>query len=226
MRFLNVSNTGIIKYAPNVFKAVIFDVAGVLTEGLGAILLEAAAEIEGDLDQLAEALIPVFMGEGDSDVAGHKLERGEITLDFFLSSLGEVEKEAWSILHPDSKKFFGDSLRPKPEMHDFVAEIQKAGFKTGLISNNIKEWQPAWDKVIPARDLFDATIFSSEVGCRKPNSEIFNIALHKLDVEPQEAIFLDDFPAMAQGARDAGMYAIDVHDHGIAIQETRALIQI
>ncbi len=208
------------------FKAVIFDVAGVLTEGLGAILLEAAAEIEGDLDQLAEALIPVFMGEGDSDVAGHKLERGEITLDFFLSSLGEVEKEAWSILHPDSKKFFGDSLRPKPEMHDFVAEIQKAGFKTGLISNNIKEWQPAWDKVIPARDLFDATIFSSEVGCRKPNSEIFNIALHKLDVEPQEAIFLDDFPAMAQGARDAGMYAIDVHDHGIAIQETRALIQI
>ena len=208
------------------FKAVIFDVAGVLTEGLGAILLEAAAEIEGDLDQLAEALIPVFMGEGDSDVAGHKLERGEITLDFFLSSLGEVEKEAWSILHPDSKKFFGDSLRPKPEMHDFVAEIQKAGFKTGLISNNIKEWQPAWDKVIPARDLFDATIFSSEVGCRKPNSEIFNIALHELDVEPQEAIFLDDFPAMAQGARDAGMYAIDVHDHGIAIQETRALIQI
>ena len=54
------------------FKAVIFDVAGVLTEGLGAILLEAAAGIEGDLDQLAEALIPVFMGEGDSDVAGHR----------------------------------------------------------------------------------------------------------------------------------------------------------
>ena len=73
------------------FKAVIFDVAGVLTEGLGAILLEAAAGIEGDLDQLAEALIPVFMGEGDSDVAGHRLERGEITLDFFLSSLGNVE---------------------------------------------------------------------------------------------------------------------------------------
>ena len=36
------------------FKAVIFDVAGVLTEGLGAILLEAAAGIEGDLDQLAD----------------------------------------------------------------------------------------------------------------------------------------------------------------------------
>ena len=134
------------------------------------------------------------MGEGDSDVAGHRLERGEITLDFFLSSLGDVEKEAWAILHPDSKKFFGDSLQPKPEMHDFVTEIKKGGFKTGLISNNVKEWQPAWDKVIPTRDLFDATIFSSEVGCRKPNSEIFNIALHELDVQPHEAIFLDDFP--------------------------------
>ena len=112
------------------FKAVIFDVAGVLTEGIGAILLEAAAEIEGDLDQLAEALIPVFMGEGDSDVAGHRLDRGEITLDFFLSSLGEVEREAWTILHPRSEKFFGDNLQPKPEMHDFVAKIKQAGFKT------------------------------------------------------------------------------------------------
>ena len=166
------------------------------------------------------------MGEGDSDVAGHRLERGEITLDFFLSSLGDVEKEARAILHPDSKKFFGDSLQPKPEMHDFVTEIKKGGFKTGLISNNVKEWQPAWDKVIPTRDLFDATIFSSEVGCRKPNSEIFNIALHELDVQPHEAIFLDDFPTMAQGARDAGLHAIDVHDHGLAIQETRALLQI
>ena len=74
------------------FKAVIFDVAGVLTEGLGAILLEAAAGIEGDLDQLAEALIPVFMGEGDSDVAGHRLERGEITLGF-LSIISRRRRE-------------------------------------------------------------------------------------------------------------------------------------
>ena len=95
-----------------------------------------------------------------------------------------------------------------------------------MISNNGKEWQPAWDKVIPTRDLFDATIFSSEVGCRKPSSEIFNIALRELDVQPHEAIFLDDFPAMAQGARDAGLNAINVHDHGLAIQETRALLQI
>jgi len=93
-----------------VFKAVIFDVAGVLTESIGQILLEAAVGIEGDLEKLAEALIPVFMGEGDTDVAGHRLERGEITLDFFLASLGEVEKEAWTILHPDSGNFFGDNL--------------------------------------------------------------------------------------------------------------------
>ena len=208
------------------FKAVIFDVAGVLTEGIGAILLEAAAEIEGDLDQLAEALIPVFMGEGDSDVAGHRLERGEITLDFFLSSLGEVEREAWTILHPSSEKFFGDNLQPKPEMHDFVAKIKQAGFKTGLISNNVKEWQPAWDKVIPERELFDVTIFSSEVGCRKPSPEIFNIALRELDITPQEAIFLDDFPAMAQGAREIGIHAIDVHDHSLAVEETRTLLQM
>ncbi len=208
------------------FKAVIFDVAGVLTESIGQILLEAAVGIEGDLEKLAEALIPVFMGEGDTDVAGHRLERGEITLDFFLASLGEVEKEAWTILHPDSGSFFGDNLQPKPEMHDFVAELNEAGFKTGIVSNNVKEWQPAWDKVTPPRELFNATIFSSEVGHRKPAPEIFHVALAKLEVSPEEAIFLDDFLAMAEGAKAVGIHAIHVADHEQAIAETRNLLQI
>ncbi len=208
------------------FKAVIFDVAGVLTEGIGRILLEAAAGIEGDLEKLADALIPVFMGGGDTDSAGHKLERGEITLDYFLSSLGSVEKEAWTILHPDSDDFFGDNLQPMPQMHDFVSELKEAGFKTGIISNNVKEWQLAWDKVIPSRDLFDATIFSSEVGHRKPNPEIFQVALKGLDVSPEEAIFLDDFPAMAEGASAVGIHGIYVENHENAIAETRDLLQI
>lgn len=208
------------------FKAVIFDVAGVLTEGIGRILLEAAAGIEGDLEKLADALIPVFMGGGDTDSTGHKLERGEITLNSFLSSLGSVEKEAWTILHPDSGDFFGDKLQPQPIMHDFVAEVKEAGFKTGIISNNVKEWQPAWDKVIPSSHLFDATIFSSEVGHRKPNPEIFEIALQSLDVSPQETIFLDDFPAMTEGAKATGIHGIYVEDHQKAILETRDLLQI
>lgn len=208
------------------FKAVIFDVAGVLTEGIGRILLEAAAGIEGDLEKLADALIPVFMGGGDTDSAGHKLERGEITLDYFLSSLGSVEKEAWTILHPDSDTFFGDNLQPMPQMHDFVAELKEAGFKTGIVSNNVKEWQLAWDKVIPSRDLFDTTIFSSEVGHRKPNPEIFQVALKGLDVSPEEAIFLDDFPAMAEGASAIGIHGIYVENHENAIAETRNLLQI
>jgi epoxide hydrolase-like predicted phosphatase len=209
-----------------VFKAVIFDVAGVLTESIGQVLLEAAIGIDGDIEKLAEALIPVFMGEGDTDSAGHQLERGEITLNYFLSSLGPVEKDAWTILHPDSDDFFGDNLQPKPEMHNFVAELKKAGLKTGIVSNNVKEWQKAWDAVIPSNELFHTTIFSSEVGHRKPNPEIFRIALEKLDVSPEETIFLDDFPAMAEGARAVGIQAIYVEDHEQAIAQTRDLLQI
>ena len=66
-----------IGYSPKVVKAVLFDVAGVLTESYGHIILETAVAIDANIDLLAEALIPVFLGEEDTDEMGHKLERGE-----------------------------------------------------------------------------------------------------------------------------------------------------
>ena len=48
-------------------KAVLFDVAGVLTESYGHIILETAVAIDANIDLLAEALIPVFLGEASID---------------------------------------------------------------------------------------------------------------------------------------------------------------
>ena len=60
-------------YSPEVIKAVLFDVAGVLTESYGHILLEAAEEIDANIEMLAEVLLPIFLGENDPDNMGHKL---------------------------------------------------------------------------------------------------------------------------------------------------------
>lgn len=206
------------------FEAVLFDVAGVLTEGFTHALVAEAIEAGADFGLLAEALLPVFAGEGDGDSPGNRLERGEISLEEFLGGLGPAEPHARMVIDPASPHFFGHQLGAKAAMHAFVDEVRAAGCKTAAVSNNVREWQPFWDAAMPPHDRFDTVVFSCQVGLRKPNPAIYRLALDQLGVEPEAALFLDDFAAMADGARSVGMTAIDVVDHDDAIAQARVLL--
>jgi putative hydrolase of the HAD superfamily len=89
--------------------------------------------------------------------------------------------------------------------------LRDRGLKTGLVSNT---WDPRW---LLERDLeqmgllsrLDSTVFSSEVGVRKPRPEIFHRALEELDVEPERSVFVGDrLDADVRGAGDLGMTTI------------------
>jgi HAD superfamily hydrolase (TIGR01509 family) len=60
---------------------------------------------------------------------------------------------------------------------------------------------------------------------RKPNPAIFHHALELLgDVEPSQAVFLDDAPGNVEGARRAGLHGIHVDDLDAALAELDALL--
>ena len=81
-------------------------------------------------------------------------------------------------------------------------------YKTALLSN-------AWDdlrQVIAEKwhfeDAFDAMIISAEVGLAKPDPRIFQLALERLGVEADQAIFVDDFERNVEGANALGLHGI------------------
>ena len=62
---------------------------------------------------------------------------------------------------------------------------------------------------IQLNDLFDDTIFSYEVGCLKPQNEIYEIALKKMNTIPQKCIFVGDGGSdELKGAKELGMKTI------------------
>ena len=99
-----------------------------------------------------------------------------------------------------------------PDVVARVLELRRAGYKTGLITNNVREGSNMWRSLLAVDDLFDIVIDSSEVGIRKPNPAIFELALAKLGVEPADAVFLDDLDSNVVAARRAGLMAILVGD--------------
>jgi putative hydrolase of the HAD superfamily len=82
-------------------------------------------------------------------------------------------------------------LVPVPGAAETIAELRSRGLRTGLITVCSEDVPRIWPET-PFRGLFDAEVFSSSVGLRKPDPRIYALALDELDVLPGEAIFVGD----------------------------------
>ncbi len=72
--------------------------------------------------------------------------------------------------------------------------------------------------------LFDGVIESSRVGVRKPDPRFYEIACAMLEIEPAEAVFLDDLGINLKPARAMGMLTIKVGDPATALAELEQVV--
>jgi len=93
-----------------------------------------------------------------------------------------------------------------------VLQYISAKYKTGLISN-LTFSESARELLVEYElsDFFDTIIVSGDVNLRKPNPEIFKLALKDLGVDPSQAIFVGDtLETDISGSRKAGMVPIHI----------------
>lgn len=205
-------------------RAVCFDVGGVMTHPIGNVFAVQSRAAGLEVTNIQQSMLADFSTGPDGDRPAHRLERGEITLADFMAQLHPDDRATRMLMDPQSEYFVPGHFEPHAGMHAFVDEVQARGFRTALITNSVVEWLPWWDRVVPNLDRFDAVVHSCKVGLRKPDPAIYLHALALLGVEPQEALFLDDFEAMADAARAVGMHVVHVTDHDTALTAARALL--
>ena len=178
-------------------RALIVDFGGVLTtniwDAFGAFCKSAG---------LAEdAVLELFRGEPEALALLRGLETGELAETDFergFARLVGVDDHAGLI----SRMFAG--LRPDEAMISAVRKVRAGGVRTGLITNS-------WGLGIYDRaptDLFNATVISGEVGLHKPQPEIYLLACERLEVAPDDAVFVDDLRENVAGAEGVGMTAL------------------
>ena len=71
---------------------------------------------------------------------------------------------------------------------------------------------------------FDVYVNSALVGLRKPDPAIFHLTLERLDVEPQQAVFLDDMLRNVDSARELGIHTVQFVDPTTSLAELEALL--
>ena len=171
-------------------------------------------------------MLELFIGDyaAETDHPWHQLERGEITMAEFGMGLVQRAQEAGIELNFDALRNYHSTMAAHPRMIETIAKLKADGYKTVLVTNNIKEAGDDWRSLVDLDSLFDAVVDSCVVGMRKPDASIFLHALEQVGSRPEQAVFLDDHAANVEGARRAGLRAILVTDVDEALHELTALL--
>ena len=178
-------------------SGLIVDYGGVLTTDVFA-SFRAFCEEEG-LEP--ETVREHFRDNPDARGLLHALEVGEL-------SEAEYEPELAAVLGVSPEglvdRLFG-GMQPNLEMIEGVRTARRAGVRTGLLSNS---WgDDRYDRAQLA-ELFDAWVISAEVGLRKPDPAIYELAAERLGLEPPACVFVDDLGGNLKPAAALGMATV------------------
>jgi epoxide hydrolase-like predicted phosphatase len=94
--------------------------------------------------------------------------------------------------------------------HDLVEYIRnklKGTYKIGILSNASGDY-PKEKMTKQDLELFDDIVVSYHFGLVKPDPQIYSLAAKRLNVKPDECVFVDDNEVCTNGAKATGMQAI------------------
>jgi epoxide hydrolase-like predicted phosphatase len=179
-------------------SGLIVDYGGVLTTDVFA-SFRAFCQAEGLPD---ETVRDRFRNDPEARALLAALETGELDAAGFEPRFGALLGVA-----PDGligRLFAG--MAPDVAMLDGVRALHDGGVRTGLLSNS---WGDAlaYDATL-LHELFDTVVISSEVGLRKPDRAIYELAAERLALPPSACVFVDDLPGNLKPARALGMATV------------------
>jgi putative hydrolase of the HAD superfamily len=135
------------------------------------------------------------------------LEVGKLSLDEYLDRVVFYKKQSFT--RKKFKDFMYDQSKPFPEMIELVKHLKKQyGLKVAVVSNEGRELAEYRIKQFKLHQLADFFIVSSFVHFRKPDADIFRIALDTAQVNPKQVVYLEDRPMFVQVAQHLGIHGL------------------
>jgi putative hydrolase of the HAD superfamily len=202
---------------------VISDFGGVLTTPLIQSFAAVQDETGVPFQELGEAMTAI-QEQDDGRHPLFELETGRLTEADFLRRLGDTLEPVLGhrpALHRFREIYF-DALHPNESMIDLMREAKGRGHRMGLLTNNVREWEPLWRTMLPVDEIFEVVVDSGFVGMRKPDREIYDLTLERMGgPAPDQCLFIDDTDVNCDTARRLGMSAVHYRDNDQAIAEIR-----
>jgi putative hydrolase of the HAD superfamily len=134
-------------------------------------------------------------------------EEGKLSLDEYLGQVVFYEKRAFT--RAQFRRFMFAQSNPYPDMIRLVARLKvRYGLKIAAVSNEGRELNAYRIRSFKLDRIVDFFISSCFVHVRKPDADIFRLALDIAQVHTRQVVYIENTPMFAQIAAGLGMRSI------------------
>ncbi|MBO9728831.1 MAG: HAD hydrolase-like protein [Chitinophaga sp.] len=148
-------------------------------------------------------------------------EEGKLTLDEYLNRV--VFYEDRSFTRQEFRDFMFAQTAPYPEMLELVAKLKaKYKLKIAIVNNEGRELNEHRIRHFNISSFVDFYISSCFVHFRKPDADIYRIALDIAQVRPEEVVYLEDRSMFVDVANGLGINGVCHTDYESTVKQLAA----
>jgi putative hydrolase of the HAD superfamily len=134
-------------------------------------------------------------------------EEGKLTLEEYLDRVVFYQKRPFT--RARFRRFMFAQSKPYPEMISLVAQIKvRHGIRIAVVSNEGRELNAYRIRKFKLDGFVDSFISSCFVHVRKPDADIFRLALDIAQVPAGQVVYVDNTPMFVQIAEGLGIRSI------------------
>lgn len=131
---------------------------------------------------------------------------GQITEDEFWNKLNNKFK--WGLDVSVLKNLIRNQMNEIDGTRSIIEKLHEKGYKLGLLSIHAREWVDHLEEKFDYHKFFHSRLYSFEVALCKPEKKAFELMLEKLQVQPEDALFIDDYDVNTKAAAQLGIKTI------------------
>ncbi len=213
IRQTNSERSGDSPKSPMIYRLALFDLGGVVVEFDADRVVHQVSQLLGrsfdEVQQVIyhqELLLP--------------FELGQITPQAYYAGVKDRLKLSWT--YEQFVRFWNDIFVENREVIAIMQRVREHHTLMALSNTNTLHVQHL-RATIPSLAVFHDWVTSCDVGLRKPDPEIYRLALRRAGVPPEQAIYVDDRPELVEAGRSVGLTAIRFESSRQLAQELRAL---
>jgi len=134
-------------------------------------------------------------------------EQGKLTFEEYLSLVVFYEKRPFT--RAQFRRFMCEQSKPYPDMIGLVAQLKaRHGLKIAVVSNESFELNAYRIRTFKLDGFVDAFISSCFVHLRKPDANIFRLALDIAQTPAHQVLYIENTPMFVQMAEGLGIRSI------------------
>jgi len=172
----------------------------------------AAAEFKLDYAEMDARHRAVFAG----------YEEGKVTLDEYLGLTVFHEERAFS--RDEVRKFMFAQSKPDPDMIALIAQLKgQHRLKIVVVSNEARELNAYRISKFKLGEFVDAFVSSCFVRIRKPDADIFRLALDITQAPAERVLYIENTPMFVEVAKRLGIRGIVHTDYASTCRQLTSL---